>query len=122
MGRTRNKGVLSCKSLLPTYVYLEWLKYKLKVAQDNVELERVEEEIHKIELELSILISAENTQKVKDNLSTMSSNDGLFNPTGFWKIKKKIFPKNGKALPNQYHNVSRPGRSITNPLPKGATP
>ena len=59
------------------------------------------------------MISAENTQKVKDHLSTISV-DGLFNPAGFWKIKKKIFPKNGKALP--ISKINSEGHLISHPL------
>ena len=63
------------------------LKNELKTCLDKHELEKVHEEIHEIEMKVSSLISAENTRKVKEHLSTMSSMDGSLNPVGFWKIK-----------------------------------
>ena len=75
------------------------LRNILKTVQDDFELERANKDIEDIESKLSNLISDENTQKVKEHLTIMSSVDGQFNQTGFWKTKKKLFPKNGEALP-----------------------
>ena len=79
-----------------------------------LKLKELLEIIDKIEMKLSNLISAENTQKVKDNFSTLCSVDGAFNPTGFWKIKRRIFPKNGKALP--VSKINNEGRLISHPV------
>ena len=90
------------------------LKNKSKIIQDEDELEQVNEDIHIVELKISNLLSAENTRKFKENLSSMSSLDGSFNPNGFWKMKKKFFPKNGKTLPVSKINFE--GRLISNPV------
>ena len=90
------------------------LKNELKTCLDKHELEKVHEEIHEIEMKVSSLISAENTRKVKEHLSTMSSMDGSLNPVGFWKIKKKLFPKNDQSLPVSKINLD--SRLISQPL------
>ena len=89
------------------------LRNNLKMVQNEDGIEKINEQIHSVEQKLSNLLAQENTQKVKDNLTVMSSIDGSFNSNGFWKIKKKIFPKNGKALP--VSKVNTVGRLISNP-------
>ena len=90
------------------------LRSKIKTVHDMVEIENMKEKINDLETKLSNLISAENTQKFKDNLNTLCSIDGAFIPTGFWKIKRKCLPKNGKALP--VSKINSGGRLVSNPV------
>ena len=90
------------------------LRNKLKTLEDKNDMEDLEKEIHDVEMKISDMISAENVQKVKESLSTISSIDGSFNPIGFWKIKRKIFPKNGQA--NPVSKINSEGRLISHPV------
>ena len=90
------------------------LRNKMKTVQDSIEREKVNEDINEVESKISNLISEENTKKVKEHLTTMCSDDGQFNQIGFWKIKNKLFPKNGAALP--VSKINSEGRIIAHPV------
>ena len=73
---------------------------KLKMAsEDENQKKKNEEELIKVEDEISNISSEENRNKVVENLQSFANTDGSTNNMGVWNIKKKIFPKNTKSLP-----------------------
>ena len=47
------------------------------------------------------------------NFETLADTDGTTNVNGMWNLKKKIFPKHAKPLPEAKKNVE--GRLVTAP-------
>jgi hypothetical protein len=62
-------------------------------------IEEIENEIEQVEKKISSLSSKENRDKIIDNFSNLTRNDGSTNVNGVWSINRKVFPKNSETLP-----------------------
>ena len=88
-------------------------KQKIKLSDYKKSCAQFEREIEKIDLKVAHECSEVNLKKIKENFGTLTNELGGVNNNGMWKIKKKVFPKNGCQLPVAKKNFN--GQIITNP-------
>ena len=89
------------------------IKQQIKHIEDVCDREVLEKEVEQIEAELAKSVSRTNFEKVKENISLISSTNGSLNSTGIWKVKQKKIPKHSKPLP--VAKIDNHGRLITDP-------
>ena len=76
------------------------------------EKHKLEDEINKIEENISEEQRQKQLDKVREHLNIITDADGNVNTTGAWKLRKKIFPKPPEQLSSK---KDKDGNLITNP-------
>ena len=89
------------------------IKQQIKHTEDDVDKEVLEKEVELIEAELAKSVSKTNFEKIKENISLLTSINGSLSATGLWKVKQKKIPKHSKPLP--VAKVDNHGRLISDP-------
>ena len=93
--RVTNKKKVTELSIL----FDERSKLKIKLSE-KVDDEELDNEIDEIESKIALICAEDNAKQVTDNFKTLSGEHGSVNTNGMWKMKKRIFPKNGPSLPS----------------------
>ena len=89
------------------------LNNQLKTATDVLIIQKIQNDVTSIEMQLSSLLAENNLMKIKDNLAMLTETDGSSSCSGVWKLTKKLFPKHAKPLPIAKKDLN--GRLISSP-------
>ena len=71
---------------------------KEKKAEESMKQE-ISEELEKVEIKVSKIIAETNRNRVVENFNVLKNSKDSTNPSGVWKIIRKIYPKNNESLP-----------------------
>ena len=74
------------------------LKNKRRSASEEESVD-IDVKIEQIEEKIAFHCAEANRKKVLENFGVLSGKDNAVNTNGMWALKKKVFPKNMKALP-----------------------